>query len=214
MLGHPVGSSIHFDLELDAAGCGSLRRSLDILCAELLDPSGLASHPTSARRLARLVMSGLLLGHRHDWSDQLRRPAGVEGPRSIRLAVAAIEERPADVVSVADIARAANLSVRALEEGFRRHLGTAPMAYARRVRLARAHDELVDAEPDATTATAVAHRWGFTHYGRFAAQYREQFGCSPAQTLRGTAGTGRRLAGSDGAGGAGDVVSRRAPAPW
>jgi AraC-like DNA-binding protein len=32
---------------------------------------------------------------------------------------------------------------------------------------------------------AVALRWGFTHYGRFAAQYRQRFGCSPSQTLRG-----------------------------
>jgi AraC-like DNA-binding protein len=86
---------------------------------------------------------------------------------------------------VTDIARATNLSVRALEDGFRRHVGTTPMAYVRGVRLARAHDELVEAEPDATTAMAVAQRWGFTHYGRFAAQYRQRFGCSPSQTLRG-----------------------------
>jgi hypothetical protein len=64
----------------------------------------------------------------------------------------------------------------------------------RRVRLARAHDELVDAEPGATTAMAVAQRWGFTHYGRFAAQYRQRFGRSPGETLRGraTLATSRR----------------------
>src|SRR5690606_11734578 len=108
-------------------------------------------------------------GQPHAHSEELRRPAGVEGPRAVRLAVAAVEERPMELLTVADIARVANLGVRALEEGFRRHLGTSPMGYLRQVRMARAHDELRDAEAGTTTATAVAHRWGFAHYGRFAA---------------------------------------------
>jgi AraC-like DNA-binding protein len=58
------------------------------------------------------------------------------------------------------------------------------MAYVRRVRLARAHDELAEADPESTTAMIVAQRWGFVHYGRFAAQYRQAFGCSPAEMLR------------------------------
>jgi transcriptional regulator GlxA family with amidase domain len=97
-----------------------------------------------------------------------------------------IEARPTELVTVSDIARATNLSVRALEDGFRRHVGTTPMAHVRRVRLGRAHEELVEAEPGATTAMAVAQRWGFGHYGRFAAQYRSCFGCSPSETLRRT----------------------------
>ena len=44
------------------------------------------------------------------------------------------------------------------------------------MRMARAHDEFVHAEPGATTAMAVAQRWGFTNYGRLAAQYRQRFG--------------------------------------
>jgi AraC-like DNA-binding protein len=185
MLGHPLGAAIRFDFGLDVATCGSLQRSLRMVLAELADPAGMARHPTTAHRLSRLVMAGLLLGQHHDWSDELQRPVGFEGPRAIRVAIAAIEERPTELVTVTDIARATNLSVRALEDGFRRHVGTTPMAYVRGVRLARAHDDLVEAEPDATTAMAVAQRWGFTHYGRFAAQYRQRFGCSPSQTLRG-----------------------------
>jgi transcriptional regulator GlxA family with amidase domain len=99
--------------------------------------------------------------------------------------VAAIEANPRAFVTVGDVAEVAGLSVRALEEGFRRHLDTTPMAYLRMVRLARVHDELVDADPEATTAMAVAQRWGFGHYGRFAALYRQRFGRSPAATLRG-----------------------------
>lgn len=188
MLGHHIGSAIRFDLGLDVVACGSLRRSVALLCAELADCSAMVAQQAASHRLGRLVMSALLLGQPHPWSEALRGPAGFEGPRAIRAALAAIEERPIDLVTVADIAKIANLSVRALEDGFRRHVGATPMEHVRRVRMARAHDELVHAEPGATTAMAVAQRWGFTNYGRFAAHYRQRFGCSPSETLRGATG--------------------------
>ena len=108
----------------------------------------------------------------------------LSGPRSIREAVATVEERPLDIVTVADLARASHLSVRALEAGFRRHVGMPPMAYVREVRMRRAHSDLLAADAAETTATEIAARWGFAHYGRFAASYRERFGLSPGATLR------------------------------
>jgi AraC-like DNA-binding protein len=40
------------------------------------------------------------------------------------------------------------------------------------------------ADPDDTTVTAVARKWGFGHYGRFAADYQRRFGRKPSETLR------------------------------
>jgi transcriptional regulator GlxA family with amidase domain len=85
---------------------------------------------------------------------------------------------------VTELARVANMSVRSLQEGFRRHVGTAPMTYLQRVRLGRAHEALRRADPVRVTVAAVAHRWGFAHLGRFASAYRSQFGESPSETLR------------------------------
>lgn len=184
MLGRAIGAApIRFDLALDTRRCASLQRSLALVRAELADPAGLGGHGAARHQLGRLLMNGLLVGQRHPWSDELRRPAGFEGPRAIRLALDAVAERPTAFVTVADLARASHLSVRALEAGFRRHVGTSPMAHVRQVRLARAHEELTRAEPDTTTVTAVAQRWGFAHYGRFTAEYRRRYGCSPRQTL-------------------------------
>ena len=50
--------------------------------------------------------------------------------------------------------------------------------------MARAHDALLAANADTTTATAIAHEWGFLHYGRFAAEYRLLYGRPPAESLR------------------------------
>ena len=59
-----------------------------------------------------------------------------------------------------------------------------PHRALRRVRLDHAHHELVDADPTETTVQQVAARWGFAHTGRFAAMYRQTYGCIPSDTLR------------------------------
>lgn len=77
------------------------------------------------------------------------------------------------------------MSLRTLQEAFRSHVGMSPMAYVYDVRLQRAHDQLRVSAPGSTTVSAVAHRWGFVHLGRFARRYRERFGEAPSHTLRG-----------------------------
>lgn len=76
------------------------------------------------------------------------------------------------------------MSVRSLQEGFRRHVGCAPMTYLQQLRLNRVRETLLEGDPARVTVAAVAHRWGFAHLGRFASAYRERFGESPSETLR------------------------------
>ena len=66
-----------------------------------------------------------------------------------------------------------------LQQGFRDHIGMSPTAYLRRVRLARAHDQLHRGEG---TVAEVAYRWGFTHLGRFATAYASIYGVTPSTT--------------------------------
>ncbi|WP_169815537.1 helix-turn-helix transcriptional regulator [Nocardia inohanensis] len=105
---------------------------------------------------------------------------------TLRRATVFIETNPDLDLSVADIARACNVSPRAVQLTFRRHLDTTPMHYLRRVRLDRAREELRAAGPgDHVTVTAVAARWGYLRPSRFAAHYFATYGEYPAQTLRG-----------------------------
>ena len=106
-------------------------------------------------------------------------------PVTLRRAVAFIEENAHRAITVADIASAANVTVRAVQLAFRRHLDTTPLGYLRRVRLERAHYELLAADPARETVTAVAYRWGFPSTSRFAAEYRTAYGVTPSRTLRG-----------------------------
>jgi AraC-like DNA-binding protein len=103
---------------------------------------------------------------------------------TVRRAIAFIEERAQSDISVADIAAAANVSIRAVQFAFRRHLDTTPVAYLRAVRLDRAHHDLLTANPSrGDTVTTIAARWGFYHHSRFAARYRHTYGVTPRHTL-------------------------------
>jgi AraC family ethanolamine operon transcriptional activator len=50
-------------------------------------------------------------------------------------------------------------------------------------RLATVRHKLIKAGPD-TLVNDVANRWGFWHMGRFASDYRRQFGELPSETLK------------------------------
>ena len=46
------------------------------------------------------------------------------------------------------------------------------------------HRDLRSADPFHSTVSAIAHRWGFTHLGRFAAAHKTMYGQTPLQALR------------------------------
>jgi anti-anti-sigma factor len=111
-----------------------------------------------------------------------RRPCTVS--ETVRLAVAFINEHARDDIGVADIAAASFVTVRAVQLAFRRYLDTTPLGYLRQVRLERAHDQLLAADSDRTTVTAVAADWHFSNASRFSGHYRAAYGVPPIQTLR------------------------------
>jgi AraC-like DNA-binding protein len=166
----------------------SLALTEDHIAATLL---GLAAQrPAAAARLEKLSQAArsyaaVLRGRQRAAADlaapgrQFRTISGTAG-----RAAAFIEERARDDISVADIAAATFVTVRAVQLAFRQHLDTTPLTYLRQVRLEHAHDELLSADPDRTTVTAVAAGWHFTNASRFAAYYRAAYGVPPAYTLR------------------------------
>jgi AraC-like DNA-binding protein len=112
------------------------------------------------------------------------RGPGRVAPAALRRALAYIDEHAAEPVTTSDIAEAARVTPRALQAAFRRHYGTTPTGYLRRVRLERAHWDLQAADPGkGDTVTDVAARWGFGQAARFADFYREQYGVPPGDTL-------------------------------
>ena len=86
-------------------------------------------------------------------------------------------------LTLSSIASRSFVSVRSLQQGFQRYLGTSPMAYLREVRLRRAHQTLRESDPSEVTVASVAYRWGFTNLDRFAAAHADRYGEAPSVTL-------------------------------
>jgi AraC-like DNA-binding protein len=137
---------------------------------------------SAARMLAATVLTTFPNTAIIDPTAQDRRDAT---STTVRRAIAFIEQHPHADISVADIAAAANVSIRAVQFAFRRQLDTTPMAYLRAVRLDRAHHDLLATGPShGDTVTGIAARWGFYSNSRFAALYRRTYGVTPGHTLR------------------------------
>jgi AraC-like DNA-binding protein len=106
-------------------------------------------------------------------------------PILLRKAMDYIDANLANDIGLADIAEAVHVTPRAVQYMFRRHLDRTPLQWLRQMRLRRAHMDLLAADRAHATVTDIAARWGFAHTGRFAVLYRQAYGESPYQTLRG-----------------------------
>ena len=137
------------------------------------------------RRFEEQILFTVLLGLNHNYRARLLGEQARPGRRTVRAAIDLVSAEEEATWTVPELARAAGVTVRALELGFRKELGKTPREFVRDLRLMRAHDELQRANPgDGTTVTSVAYRWGFWHAGRFATSYTQRFGVRPATTLR------------------------------
>jgi AraC-like DNA-binding protein len=115
----------------------------------------------------------------HSLLRYLEQPALVS--RALRRACEFIDAHLEDNVSVADIARAASVGVRALELGFAKHMGVTPMRYFRDRRLDAAKSDLSNTVNRARVVD-IAMKWGFSNPGQFAKSYRERFGELPSSS--------------------------------
>ncbi len=108
------------------------------------------------------------------------------GPEHARLrrALEYVHEHAREPIGTPEIAAAAGLSPRGLQQSLRRHLDQTPGDLLRSVRLDGARADLVRGDRDATSVADIARAWGFGHLGRFSATYRARFGELPSESLR------------------------------
>jgi AraC-like DNA-binding protein len=130
----------------------------------------------------QFIMGRLLLSHPNNYTDVLRRHEPSVTPRDLRRAIDYMTANLAAPVTIADIAEASGIAGRTLFQYFRDFRGTSPMRYLRDARFVKAHDALKHAQPE-QGVTELAMKWGFSHLGRFAVEYRKRFGESPSETL-------------------------------
>jgi len=169
------------------ARCGSgalLRGAVEMVAAQLAEAWSPLAHPAVAARLEEFIIHALLQGLPHNYRDVIAGERWTASPKQVRRAEAYIRAHAEEPLRLAQIAGAAGCSIRALQLAFRTFRDTTPMATLRQLRLDGVHAALAQSEPEATTVTAVAARFGFYNAHRFVQDYRKSFGQLPSETLR------------------------------
>jgi AraC-like DNA-binding protein len=183
----PMRQPLRFGPLIDTThgAAASWRRLLSTVAEDLGQPQSLANHPITGPLLHEALIVGLLLVADHPYRDQLDDASDtIGGAASFRKAVDAIRSEPTRAFTIAALSDIAGVGPRTLQKAFQTRLGMTPTAYARQVRLERAHEELRCADQDETTVAKVADKYGFLHLGRFAGMYRQRYGQTPSETLR------------------------------
>ncbi|WP_237727150.1 helix-turn-helix domain-containing protein [Rhodococcus jostii] len=185
LLDRPISEPIRMHGKLDLTGAdGQAWRTLVLNTYHSQLAGSMMARPLLAEPLTYAIVAGLLSLTEHQFSEDLARPAAVTAPATIQHAIEFINSHAMLPLTPPDIAREVGVSIRALQRGFREFVHASPMEYIRNVRMHKAHDDLVRAQPDTDTVSVIAGRWGFYHYGRFSQDYRRMFGVSPSETLR------------------------------
>ncbi|OBF20088.1 hypothetical protein A5725_16870 [Mycobacterium kubicae] len=185
-LGRSVTSQIDFQPTMadTTQAVQSWINMVSLLAQQLFRPDSVLQQPMVGMPFTDSVVHGLLLAADHPYraelADQTTRPA----PAALRAAIELIETEADQPLTVSTLAARCCVSVRSLQEAFKQNLGTTPMAYLRDVRLRRAHQDLLNADPATVTVASVAYRWGFTNLGRFAAAHTARYQEPPWKTLR------------------------------
>src|SRR5450432_1240401 len=123
-------------------------------------------------------------------SKALRDPTEVQLassalPADLVRALGWLRSHLSEPIQLELLAQVGGVRPRTLETHFKTFLGTTPLGCMRRMRLARARQELLHAGSKATV-TDIALASGFSQLGRFAGQYHKAFGELPSTTIRRT----------------------------
>jgi len=101
---------------------------------------------------------------------------------ALKRALMLIDDPNQEFISVSDLCKEAGASWATLERAFAEEFGISPKSYITSRRLSAVRKRLLEAD-SSSVITEIATAWGFWHMGRFAADYRRQFGELPSQTL-------------------------------
>ncbi len=192
-LGHALERPLEFEpeLRLDTPAGRYFLRLVELFAEELMLARrfGASAHPLAHERVAThfaaALLNALIYGQPSNVSAALEHRQGGAAPRFVHRAEDYIRHHYSETLTIEKLAAIAGVSTRTLFAGFRDFRQVTPMAYLRKVRLDKARQALQRGAFEGTSGvTEVALDCGFAHLGRFAAQYRLQFGELPSATAR------------------------------
>lgn len=180
-LGYRPPRPIRFDTQADLGSAAALRwiYALQLLEVETQQSESILRTSLGESSLAHLFAAALLSLAKSNYQEELEND--IHGA-TVKRAVNFINSHLSLPLLIEDVADAAMVSVRTLQQCFKEEVGTTISCYMRAARLERVRQELLESNP-APSIAVLGAKWGIPHAGRLSRWYKERFGETPSQTL-------------------------------
>ena len=169
-------------LLFDSIDSSDLNDMLETLMSLRHSPDSSQLEGLNHEYLEKVVLERTLRILSNSTARSSQMPSG-SAYRITQAAQALLESSPEEPLTVMTLCQDLGVSRASLQRGFLQIHGVAPLAYLRMRRLNCARRALKAARGTSATVTAIAMRWGFFHFARFAQDYFHQFGELPSTTL-------------------------------
>lgn len=170
--------------QVDLTSGAALRYSaaLGLIHSESLAEGSLLSQGVGAEQIAQFFISSLLWMQSEEMRQHFVSPAQAASV-PLRKATNYIREHISEEITLADVAAAAGVSIRHVQNLFKEHYGQRPREYIRALRLDGAHRDLLTSDVTQASVAHIASEWGWNSPSYFSAQYFQRFGRYPHETL-------------------------------
>ncbi len=184
ILGAPVQGLLVFDPAMSGTdGCaGAWWRMIRTYLNDVERARDLYHCTPFSRDFETALLKGLLIAQPSNYSERMRKSLATRIPEYVVRAKTFIECNFREPIHLEDIETVAGVSRLKLFECFRKYTGFTPIAYLKHFRLKQARAELLS-DLSRQSVSAIALGVGFTHFGRFSADYKRAFSESPSETI-------------------------------
>jgi AraC-like DNA-binding protein len=172
--------SLHF---VGPHGAG-FSRLIDYLWGELCHGGKSLQHPLFATELEEALIVSYLLALEENYNGLSRNEYHAVAPVAIKRVEEYLLGHLTKPVSLADLATVSGVPIRTLSRSFKKYFGASPMQFLRARRFEAAQSELARGSLETHSVTETAMRYGFSHLGKFAGEYRKGFHELPLETLK------------------------------
>ncbi|MDC7813036.1 MULTISPECIES: AraC family transcriptional regulator [Pseudomonas] len=185
LLQRPVEQPLRFEPAMDArqGAAAAWWRMAHHFIGELAQGNELYEQLAFTREIESSLIKGLILAQPNNYSAELQAMLGVKLPHYLVRARQYLHEHAREAVHLEDLEAAAGVSRFKLFEAFRKYFALSPMAYLKRHRLNGVRQDILE-HGAARNISEIALAWGFTHLGRFSAEYRKLFDEAPSATVQ------------------------------
>lgn len=182
--GNPLEITQNRGLHFVGTHGAGFRRLIDYLWRELRHGGKSLQNHLFATELEETLIVSYLLALDENHNGLSLNEYHPVAPVMIKRAEEYLLNHLTEPVSLADLATISGLPIRTLSRNFKKYFGASPMQFLRVRRFEAARSELARGPSETHSVIETAMRYGFSHAGKFAGEYRQIFHELPSETLK------------------------------